>query len=156
MTTSVPTRIHLAELPGRTGELLAVSDWVEITQARIDCFAEATGDDQWIHVDPGRALRESPFGSTIAHGFLTLSLIPRFKMQAIDYGPLRMAINYGTNRVRFTAPVRVGSRLRGRFRLLSAEPLAAGALQTVFEVTVDIEGHDKPACVAELVTRLYP
>ena len=137
------------------GTVVGVSDWVEVTQERIDRFAEATGDFQWIHVDRERAARESPFGGTIAHGFLTLSLVPLFKAQAIDYGPLRMAINYGTNRVRFVTPVRTGSRLRGHFKLLSVEPLTDG-WQTVFEVSVEIAGAVKPACVAELVTRIHP
>ncbi len=137
------------------GTVVGVSDWVEVTQERIDRFAEATGDFQWIHVDRERAARESPFGGTIAHGFLTLSLVPLFKAQAIDYGPLRMAINYGTNRVRFVTPVRTGSRLRGHFKLLSVEPLTDG-WQTVFEVSVEIAGAAKPACVAELVTRIHP
>ncbi len=142
-------------LAHHVGTVVGTSDWIEVTQERIDRFAEATGDFQWVHVDRERAARESPFGATIAHGFLTLSLVPLFKAQAIDYGPLRMAINYGTNRVRFVTPVRAGSRLRAHFKLLSVEPVADG-LQTVFEVSVEIEGATKPACVAELVTRIYP
>lgn len=142
-------------LAHHVGSVVGTSEWIEVTQERIDRFAEATGDFQWIHVDRERAARESPFGGTIAHGFLTLSLVPLFKAQAIDYGPLRMTINYGTNRVRFVTPVRAGSRLRAHFKLLSVEPVADG-LQTVFEVSVEIDGATKPACVAELVTRIYP
>ncbi|MDW8313110.1 MAG: MaoC family dehydratase [Burkholderiales bacterium] len=141
-------------LAQRIGQILGTSPWITVTQKRIDEFAEATGDRQWIHIDPERAARESPFGATIAHGFLTLSLIPFMKAQTIDYGPIRMAINYGTNRVRFVTPVRAGSRLRSVFRLLAVEPVAGG-LQTVTEATVEIEGETKPACVAELITRLY-
>jgi acyl dehydratase len=146
--------LTLQSLPTRIGEEIATSSWLEITQARIDQFADATGDHQWIHVDAERAARESPFKTTIAHGFLTLALIPLFKSECIEYSGVKMGVNYGTNRVRFMAPVKVNSRLRARFKLLEVEPINGG-VQTVFEVTIDIEGHAKPACVAELVTRAY-
>ena len=142
------------QLRAMIGQEFAVSDWVEITQERIDRFAEATGDDQWIHVDVERASK-GPFGGTIAHGFLTLSLIAGFgqKLFALDE---KMSINYGLNKVRFPAPVRVGSRLRGRFVLKSVEDFTGGppgsrAIQMVSTVTLEIEGGDKPACVAETV-----
>ena len=146
--------IHrLESLQQRVGDELAVSDWVTIDQARIDQFAQATGDHQWIHVDRERAAR-GPFGTTIAHGYLTLSLIPHLAEQALCFDDVRMSINYGLNRVRFPAPVRVGSRLRGRFKLLAYEPLEGGVQLTV-EATVEMEGSNKPACVAESVSRRY-
>jgi acyl dehydratase len=142
---------HLADLQARVGHEIGVSDWLRIEQSRIDRFAEATDDHQWIHVDPARAAA-GPFGATIAHGFLTLSLLPPLFESAFEIADVTMGINYGLNRVRFPSPVRVGSRLRGRFRLLSFEPLPGGA-QLVVEATVELEGSDKPACVAESVTR---
>ncbi|MGL4230843.1 MAG: MaoC family dehydratase [Casimicrobium sp.] len=146
--------LHLENLATRVGEDIATSDWLVITQSRINQFAEATGDHQWIHVDAERAARESPFKSTIAHGFLTLSLVPYFKEQCIVYRGVKMGVNYGTNRVRFMSPVKVDSRLRAKFKLLECEAITGG-VQTVFEITIEIEGHAKPACVAELVTRAY-
>ena len=143
----------LADLQGLVGQELAVSEWVAIEQSRIDAFAEATGDRQWIHVDTVRAAA-GPFGATVAHGFLTLSLIPLLSETAWAVDDVRMGVNYGLNRVRFTAPVRVGSRLRGRFKLLSYEPLDGGAQLTV-EVLIEIEGGSKPACVAESLSRRY-
>jgi acyl dehydratase len=147
-------RIALSGLPAWIGLEVAVSDWVKITQDRINEFAEATGDHQWIHVDPERAARESPFGSTIAHGFLTLSLVPLLKGECIEFTGVKMGVNYGTNRVRFMAPVKVNSRLRGHFKLASLEEIKGG-VQMVWECTLELEGHAKPACVAELVTRAY-
>ncbi len=144
---------HLAGLASRVGEEIGVSDWVRVDQHRIDAFAEATGDRQWIHVDPVRAAA-GPFGTTIAHGFLTLSLLPEFADTAFAIADQRMGVNYGLNRVRFPAPVRVGSRLRGHFKLLKYEPLEGGAQLTV-EVTVELEGSPKPACVAESVSRRF-
>jgi acyl dehydratase len=130
------------------------SDWLEVTQERIDQFAEATGDHQWIHVDPERAA-QGPFGSTIAHGFLTLSLIVKFQFEVRpDDGEFRMGINYGVNRVRFPAPVPVGSRIRGRFKVLEVTEVEGG-IQVVTEGTIEREGGDKPVCVAELVSRHY-
>ncbi|HLL18940.1 MAG TPA: MaoC family dehydratase [Rubrivivax sp.] len=143
----------LADLQALVGQELAVSDWVAIEQSRIDAFAEATGDHQWIHVDPVRAAA-GPFGATVAHGFLTLSLIPMLSEMAWAVDDVRMGVNYGLNRVRFAAPVRAGSRLRGRFKLLSYEPLHGGA-QLTAEVLIEIEGGSKPACVAESLSRRY-
>ena len=143
----------LQDLQGLVGQELGISDWLAIDQARIDQFAQATGDHQWIHVDPVRAAT-GPFGATVAHGFLTLSLLPVFAETAFAVDDVRMGINYGLNRVRFAAPVRVGSRLRGRFVLQAYEPLEGGAQMTV-EVTMEIEGGSKPACVAQSVSRRY-
>jgi len=133
---------------------VAVSDWVEVTQEMIDGFAESTGDFQWIHVDTDRAESESVFGSTIAHGFLTLSLLSKFLNETIDLGRSKMGINYGLNRVRFTAPVRVDSRLRARFYLEDVVDIPDG-VQLVWTVTIEIEGESKPALVAEWLTRRY-
>ena len=144
---------RLQDLRARVGELLCTGPWVEIDQHRIDLFAQATDDHQWIHVDRARAA-QGPFGTTIAHGFLTLSLLPMLFERALVIDDVRMGVNYGLNRVRFTAPVPVGSRLRGRFRLLGYEPLEGGA-QLVMEVTMELEGSSKPACVAESVSRRY-
>ena len=147
-------RLSLSQLPDWLGLEVAVSDWVSITQERINLFADATGDHQWIHVDVERAAKESPFGSTIAHGFLTLSLVPYFKDSCIEYEGVRMGLNYGTNRVRFMTPVKVDSRVRGRFKLAAIEEIKGG-VQMVWETTIELEGMAKPACVAELVTRAY-
>jgi len=144
---------RLADLQPLVGQELGVSDWLTVDQRRIDLFAEATDDHQWIHVDAARAA-QGPFGATVAHGFLTLSLLPPLFADGFEIDGIRMGINYGLNRVRFPAPVRVGSRLRGRFKLLAYEPLEGGAQLTV-EVTVEMEGSSKPACVAESVTRRY-
>ena len=139
-----------------TGREIAVSDWLTITQERINLFAEATEDRQWIHVDRERAERESPFKSTIAHGFLTLSLIAHFMQQAIKIQtPLRMAVNYGLNRVRFTSPVRSGARIRARIVLLSTKDIAPDAVEVVYTVTIESEGSEKPCCVAESIVRYY-
>lgn len=145
----------LAELAACVGQEVAVSDWVTITQEQVDRFADATGDHQWIHVDPERA-RQGPFGAPIAHGFLTLSLLPRFFGSTFDVRGVRMGVNYGLNKVRFTAPVPVGSRLRARSTLLSAEPIAGDGLQTAWQVQIEREGGDKPVCVAESLVRHYP
>lgn len=143
----------LAELAPLVGEEIAVSDWIEVTQERIQLFADATGDYQWIHVDRERA-KASPFGTTIAHGFFTLSLLPQLSASAFEVRDTRMGLNYGLNRVRFPAPVPSGSRLRGRFKLLRIEPLEGGAQVTV-EVRIEREGSDKPVCVAESIARRY-
>jgi acyl dehydratase len=135
------------------GELLATSDWLVVDQARIDRFAGATGDDQWIHVDPERAAT-GPFGGTIAHGYLTLSLIPQLTWSAWKVEGVAMAVNAGLNRVRFLTPVRVDARIRSTSRLLSAEP-ATGGFKIVIEQTIEIDGEDKPACIAETVSRLF-
>jgi acyl dehydratase len=144
----------LQEVAELKGQELAVSDWVEITQERIDQFAQATGDHQWIHVDPERA-KAGPFGTTIAHGFLTLSLMPSFFDSALRVNETRMAVNYGVNKVRFTSPVPVGSRLRARIALQSADPIEPKGYQMVYAVTVEREGSDKPVCVAETIARRY-
>ncbi|ADK84483.1 Enoyl-CoA hydratase [Desulfarculus baarsii DSM 2075] len=142
----------------KLGQVTHVGPWLEITQERIDKFAEATGDYQWIHVDPERARRESPMGATIAHGFLTLSLIPFLtglgEGRAADCEGMKMALNYGLNRVRFVSPVPVGSRLRATTKLIGVEEVAGG-LQITNEVTIEIDGGKKPACVAESLSRIY-
>ena len=144
----------LAQLVACVGQEVAVSDWHTVTQEHVNQFADATGDHQWIHVDVERAAA-GPFGAPIAHGFLTLSLIPKFFDQGIAIEGARMGVNYGLNRVRFTAPVPVGSRLRARLVLQATEPLAPDGLQMTWLVTVEREGSDKPACVAESVARSY-
>ena len=148
------TTVALTALPAWLGLEVAVSEWVTITQERIDLFAEATGDHQWIHIDPERAAKESPFGTTIAHGFLTLSLVPMLKSECIEFTGVKMGVNYGTNRVRFMAPVKVNSRIRGRFKLMSVEQIKGG-VQMVWLCTLELEGLEKPACIAELVSRAY-
>lgn len=143
----------LAELRTLVGQEVAVSDWTTITQEQVNRFADATGDHQWIHVDEERS-RAGPFGTTIAHGFLTLSLLPTFFASALDI-PSRMSINYGLNRVRFTSPVPVGSRLRARIMLQACDNIGDDGVQLTWLVTVEREGADKPACVAESLTRRY-
>lgn len=136
------------------GKEIGASDWLVITQDRIDRFAEATEDRQWIHVDRERAKRESPYGSTIAHGFLTLSLISFFTKQAIEIRGARLVVNYGLNRVRFPSPVREGSRIRAHISLLRFKEFAE-ANEAVFACSVECEGSDKPCCVAEWIVRYY-
>jgi acyl dehydratase len=145
----------LSELAACTGQEVAVSDWITITQQQVDRFAEATGDHQWIHVDPEKA-RAGPFGGPVAHGFLTLSLLPKFFESAFEILGSRLGVNYGLNKVRFPAPVPVGSRLRGRMKLLATEPIDNAGLQMSWQVTVEREGADKPVCVAESLVRRYP
>lgn len=147
----VPSPQKLAEFVGRE---LAISEWLEVTQQRIQQFAEATGDRQWIHTDGERARKESPYGSTIAHGFLTLSLISQMMEEAVRVQGVRLAVNYGLNRVRFPAPVRAGSKIRARFHLHSLKDLGAG-VEAVYGVTVEVEGEQKPCCVAEWMVRYY-
>ncbi|MGZ5272077.1 MAG: MaoC family dehydratase [Ramlibacter sp.] len=149
------TIASLAELPALVGQEVAVSDWVTITQEQVNQFAEATGDHQWIHVDVEKA-KAGPFGAPIAHGFLTLSLLPRFFETALAIRGTRMGVNYGLNKVRFTAPVPVGSRLRARLTLLACEPIENGGMQMTWKVSVEREGADKPVCVAESLGRRYP
>lgn len=144
---------HLADMQGLVGQSIGTSEWLTVDQARIDLFAQATGDFQWIHVDPVRAA-EGPFGATVAHGFLTLSLVPILFETGFAIEDVRMGVNYGLNRVRFTAPVRVNSRLRGHFKLLDYTPIEGGA-QLITEVSVELEGSPKPACVAESITRRF-
>ena len=144
---------HLADLQPLVGQEVGVSEWITVDQKRIDLFADATGDHQWIHIDPLRAAA-GPFGATVAHGFLTLSLLPEMSASAFEVRDTRMGVNYGLNRVRFPSPVLSGSRLRGRFKLLSYEPIEGGAQMTV-EVTMEREGSTKPVCVAESVARRF-
>ena len=144
---------HLADLAPLVGQEIALSDWITVDQHRIDLFADATGDHQWIHLDAERAAK-GPFVTTIAHGFLTLSLLPEMSAAAFEVRDTRMGVNYGLNKVRFPAPVPSGSRLRGRFKLLSYEPIEGGA-QLVVEVTMEREGSPKPVCVAESVARRF-
>ena len=141
------------ELAAKVGSEVGVSDWITVTQEQIALFAEATGDHQWIHLDAERAA-QGPFGTTIAHGFLTLSLLPQMAASAFAVDDTRMGVNYGLNRVRFPSPVPSGSRLRGRFRLLAVEPIEGGAQYTI-EVTMEREGGGKPVCVAESLSRRY-
>jgi len=144
---------NLIDLQPLVGQEIGTSDWHTIDQQRIDQFAQATGDHQWIHVDPERAAA-GPFGTTVAHGFLTLSLMALMYNSAFEVRNSRMGVNYGLNRVRFTAPVPVNSRLRGRFKLLAYEAIEGGAQLTV-EVTMEREGSDKPVCVAQSLTRRF-
>ena len=145
----------IAELTACIGQVVAISDWITITQQQVNLFADATGDHQWIHVDPEKAAA-GPFGAPIAHGFLTLSLLPQFFESSFAIAGSRMGVNYGLNKVRFTAPVPVGSRLRARMKLLASEPIAKDGVQMTWEVTVEKEGSDKPVCVAESLVRRYP
>lgn len=144
----------LAELQGLVGEVVGISDWVSIDQQRINTFAEATGDHQWIHVDPERAAT-GPFGKPIAHGFLTLSLLPTFMTNAFELRDVKMGVNYGMNKVRFVQPVPVDSRLRAHFKVQSWEALDGNGAQVTYEMTVEIEGAAKPACVAETILRVF-
>jgi acyl dehydratase len=146
--------LDFQELPTLVGQEVALTDWVTITQEQVNRFAEATGDHQWIHVDVERA-KAGPFGAPIAHGFLTLSLIPRFFETAFDVTHSRMGVNYGLNKVRFTAPVPVGSRLRARLTLLACEPIEGDGLQMTWKVVIELEGSERPACVAESISRRY-
>lgn len=145
----------LKEFPALVGQEVAVSDWLTITQEQVNQFAQATGDHQWIHVDVERA-KAGPFGGPIAHGFLTLSLLPRFFETTMEIVESRMGVNYGLNRVRFMAPVPVGSRLRARMKLLACEPIDNDGMQMTWEVTIEREGAPKPVCVAESIARRYP
>jgi acyl dehydratase len=145
----------LAELAACVGQEVAISDWITITQEQVNLFAQATGDHQWIHVDPERAA-QGPFGAPIAHGFLTLSLLPVFFESAMSITQSRMGVNYGLNKVRFTAPVPVGSRLRARMSLLASEAIEHQGVQMTWAVVVEREGAEKPVCVAESLVRRYP
>ena len=143
----------IAELEPLVGQEIATSEWITVTQERIQLFADATGDHQWIHLDRERAAA-GPFGTTIAHGFFTLSLLPQMSASAFEVRGTRMGVNYGLNKVRFPAPVPSGSRLRGRFKLIGYEPLEGGA-QITMQVTMEREGFDKPVCIAESIGRRY-
>ena len=144
----------IAALRDHVGREVATSDWLEVAQERINQFAESTEDRQWIHVDPERAARESPFKETIAHGFLTLSLLSELGKRAMSVGGVRMGINYGLNRVRFVSPVPAGSRIRARFTLATVEEIKGG-VQATWNVTVERDGSERPCCVAEWLVRYY-
>jgi len=143
----------IAEMADLVGQEIGLSEWITVTQERIQLFADATNDHQWIHLDVERA-KAGPFGTTIAHGFLTLSLLPEMAASAFGVREARMGVNYGLNKVRFPAPVPSGSRIRGRFKLLAYEPLDGGAQMTV-QVTMEREGSDKPVCIAESIGRRF-
>ena len=144
----------IRELAGRVGEEVAVSPWVEVGQGRIDTFAKAIDDFQWIHVDPERA-KGSPFGGTIAHGFLTLSLLSHLSERTFSFSDRKMGVNYGLNRVRFTSPVPAGSRVRARFTLVKYEPIDTSGVQVTWNAVVEMEGAPKPALIAEWIGRHY-
>lgn len=148
------TTIALDALPARVGSEVAVSDWFEVGQDRIATFAEATDDRQWIHLDPERCKRESPFGQPVAHGFLTLSLLPAMLTSALAIEGMRMGVNYGLNKVRFPSPLPAGSRVRGRWTLRGADAVAGG-WQFTWDVTIEADGAAKPVCVAEFLIRCY-
>ena len=144
----------LAELAACVGQEVAVTDWFTVTQQHIDQFADATGDHQWIHVDPERA-KDGPFGACVAHGYLTLSLANLFLPQLVSYQRLKMGVNYGCDKVRFPAPVKVGARIRGRGEVVAAEPVKGDGVQITVRISVEIEGADKPGCVVDTISRLY-
>jgi acyl dehydratase len=144
----------IEELKSLTGQEVAVSDWIDITQEQVQMFADATGDHQWIHLDVERSRKESPYGGTVAHGFLTLSLLPMLMHKAVSMPVFKMGVNYGLNKVRFPAPVRVGSRVRGRMTLMSVEDISGG-VQMIWQVTIECDRGGKPVCVAESITRRY-
>ncbi len=145
----------LNDLAACVGQEVAVSDWLTISQEQVNLFAEATGDHQWIHIDPVKA-KAGPFGGTIAHGFLTLSLLPKFFESSLKVLETRMGVNYGLNKVRFMSPVLVGSRLRARFNLVACEPIDNNGRQMTWDMTIEREGTDKPVCVAQSISRSYP
>lgn len=149
------THIHLAELGAVAGQQIATSDWLVVSQDRINAFAETTDDHQWIHVDTERARTETPFASTIAHGFLTLSLTSTLMRNALTIDGPRMTLNYGLNRVRFVSPVPSGSRIRARIVVQEVDDLG-DSVQVIWNVTIEREGSDKPCVVAEWIVRYYP
>jgi acyl dehydratase len=149
------THVDFTTLSSQIGQEIAVSPWLDVTQERINAFAEATEDRQWIHVDPVKAATQSPFKSTIAHGFLTLSLVSVLLRTAMAV-TVKMAINYGVNRVRFVSAVPVGSRLRGRFTPRAVDTVDGGGVQVTWNITVEREGQEKPAAVVEWIVRYYP
>jgi acyl dehydratase len=144
-----------AELAASVGKHLGHSEWMEVSQERIQLFADATDDHQWIHVDPARA-KEGPFGAPIAHGYLTLSLVNRFLPEIVEVRGISMGVNYGADRIRFPAPVKVGSRIRGGAELIEVENTKDGGVQAKIRVTVEIEGGERPACVVDTISRYYP
>jgi acyl dehydratase len=148
---------HIAsveELKSLIGQEVAVTDWFIVSQERVNQFADATGDHQWIHLDVERARKETPYGGTIAHGFLTLSLLPMVMQSAVSMAPSKMSLNYGLSKVRFPSPLPVGSRVRGRMLLQDVEDIEGG-VQVSWKVTLEREGGDKPVCVAESIARRY-
>lgn len=142
------------DIMGKVGEELGVSDWIDVTQEKVNTFADATGDHQWIHVDPELAA-QGPFGGTVAHGLFTLSLGPVLMPTVIRTSGIKMGINYGYNRIRFTSPVKVGKRVRMRVKLADAEKVEPNGIQSTYDVTFEIEGEEKLACVAQWITRAY-
>jgi acyl dehydratase len=152
---SSSTTTTLAELPSLKGQVLGVSEWFEVTQDRVNTFADATDDHQWIHVDPERAAAESPFGGSVGHGFLTLSLFVPMYSQVLVVTDAAMGVNYGLNKVRFPAPVPVGSKIRLTATLIDVEEVKGGVVQLVVGGVIEREGSDKPVCVLESLTRLY-
>jgi len=152
MATVFPTP---KDVLSAVGQSLGATEWMEITQERIDQFADATGDHQWIHVDPERA-KDGPYGTTIAHGYLTLSLVNLFLPDLIEVRGISMGVNYGTDKTRFPAPVPVGSRIRGAGEIVAAEEVKNGAVQVTVRVAVEIEGSDRPACVVDTISRYIP
>jgi acyl dehydratase len=142
------------EILEKVGQEVGTSDWVEVTQDKVNQFADATGDHQWIHVDVERA-KQGPFGQTIAHGYFTLSLAPMLMSQVVSVQGARMGLNYGVNRVRFTSPVKVGKRVRLHAKVASAEEVEPNGIQVAYDLTFEIEGEDKPACVAQTISRAY-
>ena len=152
MPAAITTTLN--ELKRRVGQEIGRTEWLTITQADISAFAEVTGDRQWIHVDPERARRESPYGASIAHGFLTLSMLSRLLRQAVEVTGIRMAVNYGLNRVRFPAPVVAGSKIRADFTLASVKDFAGG-VEAIYSVVIHGAPTEKPVCVAEWIIRYY-
>ena len=151
MTTTIQ---GIEALKARVGEHLGHSDWHDVTQDQVDRFADATGDHQWIHVDPERA-KSSPFGGTIAHGYLTLSLAPSLIREVLQVDGVRMGVNYGLNKLRFPAPVPVGSKLRVGVRLAAVDDVGGGGVQVTIDATFEVEGEEKPVCVAQILSRYY-
>lgn len=144
----------VAAVLAAVGQALGATDWLDIDQQRIQQFADATGDHQWIHVDPERAA-QGPFGACVAHGYLTLALANFFLPQLVSYQRLKMGVNYGCEKVRFPAPVKVGARVRGRGEVVAAEPIKGDGVQVTVRISVEIEGQDKPGCVVDTISRLY-
>ena len=154
MATSVQRFDSSQALLSAVGQNLGVTEWMTLTQERIHTFADATGDHQWIHVDPQRA-KEGPFGVCVAHGYLTLALANLFLPQLVQYERLKMGLNYGCDKLRFPAPVKVNARIRGQGEIISAQALQGDGVQVVVRITVQIEGSDKPGCVVDTISRLY-
>jgi acyl dehydratase len=154
MKTSVTTFDSVAGVMASVGKELGCTEWLTVDQSRINTFADASGDHQWIHVDPVRA-KDGPFGATVAHGYLTLSLANLFLPQLVTYDRLKMGVNYGCDKVRFPSPVRVNSRVRGRGQVVAAELIKGDGVQVTVRITVEIEGSDKPGCVVDTISRLF-